>query len=58
MNCRSSTKGEKREKDYVVQGERMGEVTDTQSKRELIADKPLTVKTLCTVHSAACPIVR
>lgn len=24
-------KGEKREKDYVVQGERMGEVTDTQS---------------------------
>ena len=39
-------KGEKREKDYVVQGERMGEVTDTQSKRELIADKPLTVKNL------------
>lgn len=43
-------KGEKREKDYVVQGERMGEVTDTQSKRELIADKPLTVKNL--VHCA------
>ena len=30
----------------MVQGERMGEVTDTQSKRELIADKPLTVKNL------------
>ena len=39
-------KGEKREQDYVVQGQRMGEVTDTQSKKELIADKPLTVKRL------------
>ena len=28
----------------------MGEVTDTQSKRELLADKPLTVKSL--VHCA------
>ena len=39
-------KGEKREQDYVVRGERTGEVTDTQSKRELIADKPLTVEHL------------
>lgn len=39
-------KGEKREQDYVVQGQRMGEITDTQSKKELIADKPLTVKRL------------
>lgn len=39
-------KGEKREQDYVVHGQRMGEVTDTQSKKELIADKPLTVKRL------------
>ena len=39
-------KGEKREQDYVVRGKRTGEVTDTQSKRELIADKPLTVEHL------------
>ena len=38
--------GEKRERDYVVRGERTDEVTDTQSKRALIADKPLTVEVL------------
>lgn len=37
-------KGEKREKDYVVQGERMGEVTDTQSKRELTGSSSKTAR--------------
>ena len=39
-------KGVGREQDYVVRGERTGEVTDTESKRALIADKPLTVEQL------------
>ena len=39
-------KGEKREHDFIVRGERLGEVTDTESKKALLADKPLTVKSL------------
>ena len=43
-------KGEKREHDFIVRGERLGEVTDTESKKALLADKPLTIKSL--VHCA------
>lgn len=43
-------KGEKREHDFIIRGERTGEVTDTESKKALLADKPLTVKSL--VHCA------
>ena len=43
-------KGEKREHDFIVRGERLGEVTDTESKKALLADKPLTNKSL--VHCA------
>ena len=39
-------KGEKREHDFSSRGERTGEVTDTESKEALLADKPLTVKSL------------
>ena len=39
-------KGEKREHDFIIRGERTGEVTDTESKKALLADKPLTVKSL------------
>ena len=43
-------KGEKREHDFIIRGERPGEVTDTESKKALLADKPLTIKRL--VHCA------
>ena len=39
-------KGEKREHDFIIRGERPGEVTDTESKKALLADKPLTIKRL------------
>ena len=39
-------RGEKRDHDYVVRGERAGEITDTESKRSLISEKPLTVDSL------------
>ena len=45
-NVPEQYKGAGREQDYVVQGERLGEVADTESKRALIADIPLTVTAL------------
>lgn len=39
-------KGAGREHDYIIKGERVDDVTDTESKRALIADKPLTVESL------------
>lgn len=45
-NLPEQYKGTVREHDYVIQGERIGEITDTDGLKALMVEKPLTIGSL------------